>query len=82
LSSIGWPLDGLASCAVLTFEIDPRYLGQLLEESVLEAAIASCGGDGGWSVVVPDLAAAGGIGTAADGEPSLGEVALFEDVAG
>jgi len=39
LSSIGWPLDGLASCAVLTFEIDPRYLGQLLEESVLEAAI-------------------------------------------
>ena len=33
-------------------------------------------------MVVPDLAAAGGVGTAADGEPSLGEVALFEDVAG
>ena len=32
--------------------------------------------------MVPDLAAAGGVGTAADGEPSLGEVALFEDVAG
>ena len=28
------------------------------------------------------MAAAGGVGTAADGEPSLGEVALFEDVAG
>ena len=32
--------------------------------------------------MVPDLAAAGGVGTAGNGEPGLGGVALFEVVGG
>ena len=66
----------------LAFEVNPGYLGQLLEESILEAAIACCGRDGGWSAVMPDSPAADGVGTVADGEPGLGEVPLFEVVGG
>src|SRR3954465_12714189 len=75
-------LGGCSACAGWAVEINPRHFGQLPEESVLEAAVASGCGGGGWSVVVPDLAAAGGVRAVVDGEPGLGEVALFEVVGG